>query len=217
MYAGLSGMYFVRDKFPSLANGPELPGLPFPAYDGTIDPLLVRELPLAIQDRAFTNESQLWYPVADHSGNESLPAGKVSPRSLPEFSATVTANGMPVNMVMMVVNGRTYPRQVREWVLVEMGCVRLLCVNCMFVVSGCMQHVSSPAAGVVVTDAVVETCSSPHSVLCHTRTGCAPRCLPSAYPERLQHPYHAAEVCKVRVCFSSSCMCCSTQRAATSD
>ncbi len=74
--------------------------------------MLVRELPLAIQDRAFTNESQLWYPVADHMGNGTLPSGKIPPRSLPEFSATVTANGIPVNMVMMTVNGRTYPRQV---------------------------------------------------------------------------------------------------------
>jgi hypothetical protein len=111
-YAGLSGFYFVRERFPSLANGPELPGLPYPAYDGTIDPMLVRELPLAIQDRAFTNESQLWYPVADGLSNETMPNG-VPPRSLPEFSATVTANGIPVNMVMMTVNGRTYPRQVR--------------------------------------------------------------------------------------------------------
>jgi spore coat protein A len=113
VYSGLSGFYFVRERFPSLANGPELPGLPYPAYDGTIDPMLVRELPLAIQDRAFTNESQLWYPVADHPGNNSLPTGAVPPRSLPEFSASVFANGVPVNMVMMTVNGRTYPRQVR--------------------------------------------------------------------------------------------------------
>jgi hypothetical protein len=73
--------------------------------------MLVRELPLAIQDRAFTNESQLWYPVADGVANETMHNG-VPPRSLPEFSATVTANGVPVNMVMMTVNGRTYPRQV---------------------------------------------------------------------------------------------------------
>lgn len=112
MYAGLAGFYFVRERFPSLANGPELPGLPYPAYDGIIDPMLVRELPLAIQDRAFTNDSQLWYPVADHTSNDSLPSGVVPPRSLPEFSATVTANNVPVNMVMMTVNGRTYPRQV---------------------------------------------------------------------------------------------------------
>ena len=124
MYGGLSGFYFVRERFPSLANGPELPGLPYPAYDGTIDPMMVRELPLAIQDRAFTNESQLWYPVADHTNNNTMPSGPVPPRGLPEFSATVTANGVPVNMVMMAVNGRTYPRQVRGRLVGALYCMK---------------------------------------------------------------------------------------------
>lgn len=60
VYAGLVGFYFVREKFPSAANGPELPGLPFPANDGAVATALVRELPLAIQDRAFLENSQLW-------------------------------------------------------------------------------------------------------------------------------------------------------------
>lgn len=55
----MAGFYFIRDKFPSLANGPELPGLPYPAYDGIIPLNLVRELPLAIQDRSFTDDSQV--------------------------------------------------------------------------------------------------------------------------------------------------------------
>lgn len=49
VFAGLSGFYFVRDKFPTLATGPELPGIPYPAYDGVVPLGQVRELPLAIQ------------------------------------------------------------------------------------------------------------------------------------------------------------------------
>jgi hypothetical protein len=152
VYAGLSGFYFVRERFPSLANGPELPGLPYPAYDGTIDPMLVRELPIAIQDRAFTNESQLWYPVADHPGNNSLPSGAVPPRSLPEFSASVFANGVPVNMVVMTVNGRTYPRQVRALervFFINFDCLMCVAICCLvhgkaicycITMSGCAQQ-----------------------------------------------------------------------------
>lgn len=60
VYAGMAGFYLIREKFPSLANGPELPGIPYPAYDGVIPLSQVRELPLAIQDRSFTSDSQLW-------------------------------------------------------------------------------------------------------------------------------------------------------------
>lgn len=130
VYSGLSGFYFVREKFPSIANGPELPGLPYPAYDGTIEPMVVRELPLAIQDRAFTNESQLWYPIADSSAAESLPGGVAPPRSLSEFSATVAALDTAVNVVMMVVNGKTYPRQVS-------------CEGCVSKISCCCQGQAS--------------------------------------------------------------------------
>lgn len=56
----MAGFYLIREKFPSLANGPELPGIPYPAYDGVIPLSQVRELPLAIQDRSFTSDSQLW-------------------------------------------------------------------------------------------------------------------------------------------------------------
>lgn len=60
VYAGMAGFYLIREKFPSLVNGPELPGMPCPAYDGVIPLSQVRELPLVIQDRSFTSDSQLW-------------------------------------------------------------------------------------------------------------------------------------------------------------
>lgn len=115
MYAGLAGLYFVRDKFPSIANGPELPGLPHPAYDGIIPLNLVRELPIAIQDRSFTSDSQLWYPVAAHPAGTTLPNGPLHPRWIPEYSATLVdpVTGVATNYIMWMVNGRTYPRQVR--------------------------------------------------------------------------------------------------------
>lgn len=114
VFAGLAGFYLVREKFPSLANGPELPGIPYPAYDGVIPINQVRELPLAIQDRSFTTDSQLWYPVAAHAAGTTLPTGPLHPRWIPEYSATVVdpVTNLPVNMVMMAVNGRTYPKHV---------------------------------------------------------------------------------------------------------
>lgn len=110
----MAGFYLIREKFPSIANGPELPGLPYPAYDGIIPLNLVRELPLAIQDRSFTVDSQLWYPVAAHAPGTFLPNGPLHPLWIPEYSATVTdpVTGLATNMLMMTVNGRTYPRQV---------------------------------------------------------------------------------------------------------
>lgn len=114
MFAGLAGFYMVREKFPNLDNGPELPGIPYPAYDGVIPLELVRELPLAIQDRSFTTDSQLWYPVANNPAANNLPTGPLHPRWIPEYSATVPVNGVPTNMLMMTVNGRTYPKKVRE-------------------------------------------------------------------------------------------------------
>lgn len=114
VYSGLAGFYFVREKFPSIANGPELPGLPYPAYDGIIPLDQVRELPLAIQDRSFTADSQLWYPVANNPAGQSLPTGPLHPRWIPEYSATVMdpVTGVATNYLMMTVNGKTYPRKV---------------------------------------------------------------------------------------------------------
>lgn len=114
VYAGMAGFYIVRERFPSLANGPELPGMPYPAYDGIIPIGQVRELPLAIADRSFTDDSQLWYPVANNPPSTVLPNGPLHPRWIPEYSATAVhpITGLPHNYVMMTVNGRTYPRHV---------------------------------------------------------------------------------------------------------
>lgn len=115
VFAGMAGLYFIRDKFPSAANGPELPGLPYPAYDGAIPLDLVRELPLAIQDRSFTSDSQLWYPVAAQAPGSTLPNGPLHPRWIPEYSASLVdpVTGVATNYLMWTVNGRTYPRKVR--------------------------------------------------------------------------------------------------------
>lgn len=112
VFAGMAGFYFIREKFPSIANGPELPGIPYPAYDGVIPLNRVRELPLAIQDRSFTTDSQLWYPVADQVPGTTLPKGPLPPRWISEYTATVLVNGAATNMLMMTVNGKTYPKQV---------------------------------------------------------------------------------------------------------
>lgn len=88
-------------------------GVPSPSLNST----LTQRPPLPLT--LCVCRVQLWYPVADHLENSSMPDSGVPPRSLPEFSATVTANGIPVNMVMMTVNGRTYPRQVRSVFFVD--------------------------------------------------------------------------------------------------
>ena len=110
----MAGFYFVRDRFPGMANGPELPGIPYPPYDGIIALDRVRELPIAIQDRTFTSDSQLWYPVADNLPGSFLPNGPLHPHWIPEYTATVPdpTTGVLTNMMMMTVNGRTWPRHV---------------------------------------------------------------------------------------------------------
>lgn len=113
----MAGFFFVRERFPSLANGPELPGLPYPAYDGIVPTSSVRELPLAIQDRAFTTNGQLWYPTAAHAPGTFLPNGPLHPLWIPELFADVIDPADPrgrtvINMLMMTVNGRAYPRHV---------------------------------------------------------------------------------------------------------
>jgi len=119
VYAGMAGFYLIRERFPSIANGPELPGIPYPAYDGIIPLNLVRELPLALQDRSFTSDSQLWYPAADNPPGSALPNGVLHPRWIPEYTATVPhpTTGVLTNMILWTVNGRTYPRQVRSQTL----------------------------------------------------------------------------------------------------
>ena len=81
VYAGLMGMYIVRDEIDTgLKNNPA--GLPSGAY----------EIPLAIADRMFTDNGQLYYPhQADTTG---------ATRMLPEAFGDV-----------MTVNGKAWPVQ----------------------------------------------------------------------------------------------------------
>jgi FtsP/CotA-like multicopper oxidase with cupredoxin domain len=74
VYAGLAGFYLVTDP------GNEPPGLPTAPYD----------MGLAIQDRMFTTDGQLWYP---NEGESS-----VHPIWIPEFFGDV-----------MLVNGKVWP------------------------------------------------------------------------------------------------------------
>ncbi|WIA31275.1 hypothetical protein OEZ86_002177 [Tetradesmus obliquus] len=83
VYAGLAGFFMVRDAFPQ--NSPELPGLPYPP-PGRVAPELVRELPLAIQDRAFDVNNQLYYPKQDNltlPPADALHLGPVPPTWVP--------------------------------------------------------------------------------------------------------------------------------------
>jgi hypothetical protein len=56
VYAGLAGFFMLRDFFPD--TQPELPGLPYPP-PGKGPDSAVRELLLAVQDRAFDVNNQL--------------------------------------------------------------------------------------------------------------------------------------------------------------
>jgi hypothetical protein len=79
VYAGLAGFFMLRDSFPS--KKPELPGIPFPP-PGSGPDSLVRELPLAIQDRAFDINNQLYYPKQE-AGLSVLPSGPLPPTWVP--------------------------------------------------------------------------------------------------------------------------------------
>jgi hypothetical protein len=71
----------VRNSFPQ--NGPELPGIPYPP-PGMGPDSAVRELPLAIQDRAFDIFNQLYYPKQTTlPAADALPNGPVPPTWVP--------------------------------------------------------------------------------------------------------------------------------------
>jgi hypothetical protein len=116
----MAGLYFIRKLFPSYSpidKGPELPGLPYPPPGGASDPNDIREIPLAIQDRVFEQSSKLWYPVAELTNGVALPQGEQPPVWIPEFLFDLPPADNPM---MMVVNGRTWPKQVsgcqrRSW------------------------------------------------------------------------------------------------------
>jgi bilirubin oxidase len=105
VYAGLAGFFMLRDFFPN--DKPELPGLPFPP-PGRGPNEAVRELLLAVQDRAFDTNNQLYYPKQDAvKPEDALPRGPVPPTWKPEFEAK-TADGR--DATMMMVNGHLSPR-----------------------------------------------------------------------------------------------------------
>ena len=91
IYAGLAGLYLLRDAYEASLN---LPG-PYGVY----------EIPLVVQDRSFDGDGSLFYPStrAFFDGFTGpyipTPGSDVSPLWNPEFFGNV-----------MVVNGRTWPR-----------------------------------------------------------------------------------------------------------
>lgn len=80
VYAGLAGFYIIRNEHERNL------GLPTGK----------NEIPLAIQDKSFTQDGSLYYPtVPESGGNDSLP----SPSIIPQFYGDVS-----------VVNGKAWPR-----------------------------------------------------------------------------------------------------------
>ncbi len=75
VYGGLAGFYLLRTFG---LTKPELARLPWPppgADPAARTSTQLRELPLAIQDRAFTSDGQLYYPV------NTLPRSAVLPNT----------------------------------------------------------------------------------------------------------------------------------------
>eukprot|EP00775_Hariotina_reticulata_P002747 gene2747-3041_t len=112
VYAGLAGLYQLREV--DIKQGPELPGLPWPPAGVGFPTDQVREIPLAIQDRAFDINSQLFYPKNMLNRSEVLPQGAVPPIWIPEFLG-ITLDGTPLDQngtsaVNIIVNGKTWPR-----------------------------------------------------------------------------------------------------------
>jgi spore coat protein A len=106
VYAGPAGFYIVRggpsDVVLDSRTGREavLPG-PAPSR-GSAPDTIYREIPIAIQDRAFNVDGSLFYPSTraffDGITGRYLPFTDVSPIWNPEFFGN-----------MMIVNGRTWP------------------------------------------------------------------------------------------------------------
>ena len=82
VYAGLAGYYLITDNNEmNLQNTAKLPAAPY-------------DLGLAIQDRMFTSDGQLYYP----SMSEEEEGGQPNPSILPEFFGN-----------FILVNGKTWP------------------------------------------------------------------------------------------------------------
>jgi spore coat protein A len=91
VYAGLAGFYLLRDSLDTgVADNPATPqnenplGLPSGAY----------EAGLAVQDKVFTADGQLYYPTAEDA-DDPVPPNLPSPSLLPEmFGDTILVNGV---------------------------------------------------------------------------------------------------------------------------
>ena len=83
VYAGLAGFYLLRDNQDTglIDNPLGLPAFPY-------------EVPIVIQDRMFSSDGQLYYPITD----PALPPGTPNPTVLPEFFGD-----------FILVNGVTWP------------------------------------------------------------------------------------------------------------
>lgn len=82
VYAGLAGLYFVRDQYDTGTSNPPTPGLNLPAGN--------YEVPLVLQDKQFNADGTLFYPTVGITA--------VHPIWMPEFFGDTP-----------VVNGTAYP------------------------------------------------------------------------------------------------------------
>ncbi len=99
VYAGPAGFFLLRGGPDDMVGG-TLPG-PAPAL-GDPPGMKYREIPIAIQDRAFNADGSLFYPDSrkffDEFAGPYIPMSDISPIWNPEFFGNT-----------MVVNGRTWP------------------------------------------------------------------------------------------------------------
>ena len=110
VYAGPAGFYLLRGG-PSDLPAPPLPG-PGPAR-GDRPGLSYYEIPIAIQDRSFDANGQLFYPDT-RAFFEGLTRGQLKIPFIPEWGCNGPSDVSPIwnpeffgNMI--VVNGRTWP------------------------------------------------------------------------------------------------------------
>jgi FtsP/CotA-like multicopper oxidase with cupredoxin domain len=114
VYAGPAGFYLLRDPTTRFLR---LPGpAPLPRLDPNGNPLvrrLIREIPIAIQDRSFDADGSLFYPD-NRDFFEGLTSGTLVNAGLlftPEGFSDVAPIWNPEFFGnTMVVNGRTWPR-----------------------------------------------------------------------------------------------------------
>ena len=115
MHAGLAGFYIIRDEFDTGLPGNSL-NLPANDYDNA----KIRELALAIQDRMFKENGELFYPAfegdpfyEDFITGEGVEWSEGQPTALAEFFGD-----------HFVVNGKIWPK-----LTVDPALVRLRLLN----------------------------------------------------------------------------------------